>query len=115
MPFLLFGCNMWDLSLHCIDSLAVACCLSCSMACGISVPPPRVEPLSPTLQGRFLTTGPLEKSPDCLNYVLAVNQCYGGFFSLAGEAYRLLIGLEIRFDLLASAPSSSSPVGCFVF
>ena len=62
MPFLLFGCNMWDLSLHCIDSLAVACCLSCFTACGILVPPPGMEPVSPTLQGRFLTTGPRGKS-----------------------------------------------------
>ena len=32
------------------------------MACGILVPPPGIEPMSPALQGGFLTTGPLGKS-----------------------------------------------------
>ena len=36
--------------------------LSGSVACGILVPQPRVKPMSPALQGRFLTTGPPEKS-----------------------------------------------------
>ena len=34
----------------------------CPMACGILVPPPGIEPMSPALQGGFLTTGPLGKS-----------------------------------------------------
>ena len=33
------------------------------MACGILAPQPGIEPTSPTLEGGFLTTGPLEKSP----------------------------------------------------
>ena len=37
--------------------------LSCPMACGILAPQPGIEPTSPTLEGGFLTTGPLEKSP----------------------------------------------------
>ena len=36
--------------------------LSCSVACGIFVPPPGIEPMSPALKGRFLTTGPPGKS-----------------------------------------------------
>ena len=36
----------------------VACRLSCSTACGISVPQPGIELKSPALQGGFLTTGP---------------------------------------------------------
>ena len=36
--------------------------LSFSMACGILLPPPGVEPSFPALQGRFLTTGPAGKS-----------------------------------------------------
>ena len=36
--------------------------LSGSVACGILVPQPGVKPVSPALQGRFLTTGPPEKS-----------------------------------------------------
>ena len=36
---------------------------SCSAACGILVPPPGIEPASPALEGRFLTTGPPGKSP----------------------------------------------------
>ena len=36
--------------------------LSCSAACGVLVPRLRIEPTSPPLQGRFLTTGPSGKS-----------------------------------------------------
>ena len=34
------------------------CGLSCSMACGILVPQPGIEPSFPALEGKFLTTGP---------------------------------------------------------
>ena len=34
-----------------------------SSECGILGPQPGIEPLSPALQGRFLTTGPPGKSP----------------------------------------------------
>jgi len=36
--------------------------LSCSEACGILVPPPGIEPLSPALEGGCLTIGPPGKS-----------------------------------------------------
>ena len=40
-----------------------ACRLSgCSVACGILVPQPGITPVSPSLRGRFLTTGPPGKS-----------------------------------------------------
>ena len=39
------------------SSSYMACRLSCSMACGILVPQPGIEPASPALQSRFLTTG----------------------------------------------------------
>ena len=41
--------------------------ISCSMAGGIFVPQPGIEPMSPALQGRFLTTGPPGKSPAWLH------------------------------------------------
>ena len=84
------GCIMQDLSLWCIDSLVVARGLSncrtqapehtdfincsvralwfwheafsCSAACGILVHQLEIEPKSPALQGRFLTTRPPRKS-----------------------------------------------------
>ena len=39
-------------------SVVAACGLSCPVACGILVPLPEIEPASPALEGRFLTTGP---------------------------------------------------------
>ena len=39
--------------------------LSCSAACGIS-PDQLIEPASPALQGRFLTTGPPGKPTICI-------------------------------------------------
>ena len=47
-------CSKW--------TLVVARRLSCSKACGILVPQPGIEVMSPVLQGRFLTTEPPEKS-----------------------------------------------------
>ena len=53
---------MQDLSLWLASSLVVALGLSCPAASTILVPWPGIKPVSPTLQGRFLTPGPPEKS-----------------------------------------------------
>ena len=45
-------------------SLFAVCWLSCPMTCGILVPWLGIEPLSPALEGRFLTTGPPGKSQE---------------------------------------------------
>ena len=50
-------------------SVVVACKLSCPVACGILVPGPGIEPVSPALEGRFLTTGPPGKSVDLFFFV----------------------------------------------
>jgi len=55
-------CGVRTLWLWCVGSVVAACELSYSMACGILVPPPGIELVSPALQGGFLTTGPPEKS-----------------------------------------------------
>ena len=65
-----------DLLLWCLDTLVEACGLqsmqasvvvagglSCSVACGISVPQSEIKSASLASQGRFLTTGLPEKSP----------------------------------------------------
>ena len=44
-------------------SVVVAQGLSCPVAYGILVPRPGIEPVSPALEGGFLTTGPPGKSP----------------------------------------------------
>ena len=48
----------WALSLRHVSSVVVAQGLSCPAACGILVPPPGMEPVSPALEGGFFTTGP---------------------------------------------------------
>ena len=45
-----------------VGSGAAAHGLSCPVACGILVPRPGIEPLSPSLEGGFLTSGPPGKS-----------------------------------------------------
>ena len=65
---LLIGCTGSQLQhaislLQSTDCLVVAHRLSCPVACGILVPQPGIKPMSPALQGRFLTTGPPGKSP----------------------------------------------------
>ena len=47
-------------------SLAVARGLSCPMACGILVPQPGIEPMSPALEGGFFMSGPPGKSQEFL-------------------------------------------------
>ena len=61
--YYLASCSMWDLSLWHTSYLIVAGGLSCPAACEILVPRPGMEPMSHVLTGRFLTTGPSEKSP----------------------------------------------------
>ena len=51
-------------SLQCADSLVVMRRFSCPAAWGILVPRPEMEPTSPALEGRFLTTGPPGKSQE---------------------------------------------------
>ena len=61
------SCGMWDLLLRCMgSSLVVPRGPSCPAACGISVPQPAIELMSPALEGRFLTPGPPGKSLPCL-------------------------------------------------
>ena len=58
----LFIWVLWVLSWY-MGSFVGACRLSCSMAFENLVPQPRIEPMSPVLEDRSLTTGPLGKSP----------------------------------------------------
>ena len=55
-------CRVWALG-HTWPTVVVAQGLNCSSACGILIPWPGIEPESPGLAGRFLTTGPPGKSP----------------------------------------------------
>ena len=55
-------CILQDLSLQRMDSLVIVHRLSCSVAFGSLIPWPGIEPVSPALQGGFLTAGPPGKS-----------------------------------------------------
>ena len=54
-------------------SVIAASMLSSSAACGILVPRPGIKLMYPALQGRFLTTGPPEKS---LSFYLGLSLSY---------------------------------------
>ena len=54
------GCCTQALSSWCVGSVVEAHGLSCSVACGILLLRPGIEPMSPALQGRFSTSGPPE-------------------------------------------------------
>ena len=51
-----------------MGSVVVAHRLSCPAASGIFVPPPGIEPVSPALEGGFLTNGPSGKSQCSENF-----------------------------------------------
>ena len=53
----IFHCGAWAQQLQCRASGSVVCELNCSVACGILVPWPGIEPVSPALQGVSSTTG----------------------------------------------------------
>ena len=66
----LSGCGEWELlsscramAPQCTGSGVVAHGPNCSAACGILVPGPGIEHVSPALAGKFLTNGPPGKSP----------------------------------------------------
>ena len=65
--------------------------LRSSEACGILVPHPGIQPTSPALAGRFLTTGPPGKSPDnCFNilaYFIPIFFLYGTLFFFSFTVY----------------------------
>ena len=74
-------CGMWGLSLwYAGFSLVAAHRLSCPVACGILVPWPGIEPMSPALEGGFLTTGPPGKSQEQIFFRDIKRLCFG--FSL---------------------------------
>ena len=60
--FFFFFCLHWVFIVKRRLSLVSVCQGSCPMACGILVPQPGIEPVSPALEGRFLTTGLTGKS-----------------------------------------------------
>ena len=88
--FLFFFFFLW---LHSIFIWVLG--LSCPTAWGILVPRPGIEPTSPALEGRFLTTGPLAK------FLLFP------FWSLAGTAFKspfmmILVSYSTSFQTLLS-------------
>ena len=58
----LSGCGVRAYQLWCAGLAVMVCGLNCSVVCGILVPRPGIEPLSPVLVGGFLSTGPPGKS-----------------------------------------------------
>ena len=69
-------CSMRALSLRRVSSVVVARGLSCSMACGILVPRPGIEPASTALEGSSL---PLDHQGSPLLMALN-NHCPDGLF-----------------------------------
>ena len=88
----LFGCLGSQLQhvgswLHHEGSSTAVCRLSCSVAGGIFVPGPRIEPTSPALQGGFLTTGLPGKS------YRSLNNCWNTELGVDGEWALLLVDI----------------------
>ena len=57
---LLSRCGAW--APECLGSVVAVLCLSCPVVCGILIPRPAIEPVSPALEGGFSTAGPPGKS-----------------------------------------------------
>ena len=63
------SCGAWTLDY--MSSVFAAFRLSFPMACGILVPQPGIEPVSPALESKFLTTGPPGKSLDLFSCIFS--------------------------------------------
>ena len=91
---------MWDLwgqHVHCLavarGSVVVAHRLRCFVACGILGVRPGIEPVSPALQGGFLTTGPLGKSPPPPLLFTVREDCTRMSLDEVGEQYYVYLGI----------------------
>ena len=115
-------CVMKDLPLQCADSLVVMLRLSsctgqapgCYSAPGVLVPQSVIEPESPALQGRFLTTGPPGKSQHpvflSISEYRAVPAAWQALLSL-----EYLKNLSLSFKILLKHPISCThkgPISC---
>ena len=63
-------CGAWTLGSR--ASEVVVHWIRCPTVCGILVPRPGIKPVSSTLKGRFLTTGPSRKSPISFSFSLSL-------------------------------------------
>ena len=100
------SCFMQYLSLWHSASLVTVHGLNCSEPHGILVPGPGIEPMSPALQGRFLSTGLSEKSPQYL------------FWSITLNYLILLLSCSKHMKTIACLPNQvifSLPVNPFLF
>ena len=78
---------------------------SCPAACGILVSPPEIKAASPTLQSRFLTTGPPGKS---------LNKVFGLYTKLLQSCSALcdLMDYSPPGSSVQDFPSKNTGVGC---
>ena len=102
------SCGTWALffALHKMQCKVFSCgTRCCPVACGILVPQPRIEPVSPALEGRFLTTGLPGKSLLLMAYGYSqVSASF--FFKESGSKYFQLHGpydLYPKYSVSATA------------
>ena len=97
-----FSCyRAW--TLECTGSVVAMHGLSCPMACGILVPQPEIEPISPALEGEFLTTGPLGSSEDpgpLISIIIFLIIGLLGFFILCGLSSLYTLNINPLSDIL---------------
>ena len=86
-----FLCVLVGLGLCCSaqPSLVLSLGISCPAACGILVPWPGIEPVSPELKGKFLTTVPPGKSPAII-YKLCDSHFFKPWFSHLQNGHRVI-------------------------
>ena len=73
--------------------------LSCSSACGILVPQPGIEPMSPALTGGFLSTGPPGKSLQLFLESLSLSPSIVHFLVFCLPAFWVLIPVHPKPSL----------------
>ena len=74
--------------------------LSCPTACGILVPWPWISPATPSLEGRFLTTGPPGKSPIITaSYTVVKNPLWKKVWGILRKTWSSIWIVTTRHDL----------------
>ena len=96
----------------CVGSVVVARELSCPTACGILVPQAGMEPASPALEGRFLTTRPPGKS---LLSCLYLNKLIYHIYDYYTKMHMHIFGKKVFFFMYFNHLRGCSTLVIFFF
>ena len=113
------SCCTWSFKKY-LFMLFIFGCVSCPEACGISAPRLGIKPVTPALEGGFLTTGLLGKSAAGLGQIpmlptFPVMLSTAWNFSSLADPCVPMEGCKIWVLIPAESPNSCETLGSFLY